>query len=496
MWTLRASLVLAAYAAVGSAECQFKAWVRAEDLAPSTVSQGELKIQLTEPCDLRVTAIGVRLRFDKALVTAVYPGFKNSASNNPEFQMGDVRAVWSTSQILAATEVNEQLSQGIVLPFSVTSPSVNYPPAMDSRAMFHSPSLGKWKALGEPPVKAAHAHWAYSYLADLTFEDGSTQEVLAGYTNFRPNPEAPQESEMGPVTVTKTIRVDNARRGCSDAVSMGIALDIEVYFPHGTVVQSGDELNAIISFKNANLTSHWLSVTLLVQSIETMLDLEPSVADGESWESDSNSRLLAQSTPRLVDKNHLPLYYISREVWDLSRQDDISIPIRGVASSRFNTTYVQMRDALRILVFVKALKAPSWGVIKDEWEPEACDSDRMGNYQESFFIPITIHQSRAEHSAAVVHYLDNGGYVQSPVISTVPVVNFPTATPKTSSIVDPNMYDTPCPPEMHFLCWKGSMAMTKRYAGMLWQYRGMSGSRVNEVMVDGEAQTVLQAGEE
>ncbi|KAJ7491907.1 hypothetical protein FB451DRAFT_1388358 [Mycena latifolia] len=207
--------------------CGLRAWVRAEDLSPSRVSNGELRVQVKQAnCTTHIVSVALRLQLsefsevkymkDGALIpgissgnhSAVTPmvrwpaGIKHLMYEDDAFEKAKTdpavwavkaegRIAWTTEALLIKGSLN--FSQPIVTPFVVSSPAVNYPPATE-----------RYRWLLDRGKMARHSETAltYRYVAVVTFDDGRVVEVPAGYTNFVPA--AQVLSTNTPVTVNGT----------------------------------------------------------------------------------------------------------------------------------------------------------------------------------------------------------------------------------------------------------------------------------------------------
>ncbi|KAJ7269745.1 hypothetical protein C8J57DRAFT_320041 [Mycena rebaudengoi] len=201
-------------------DCTVLAWVRAEDLAPNRISHGELRIKVEQPqCAAKVASVALRLQLREfSEVKYLREGVVLPAIPLPDSQtipeigrvpwipiitsavnaMGDPslwvikaeeRQVWSTEAVLI--DDNPDFSHPIITPFIVASPAVNYPEVYDS-----------WGHVSPQEIPGhSDSELGYLYVALVTFTDGRTAEVPAGYTTFQPSAlTVPGRSTQAPFT--------------------------------------------------------------------------------------------------------------------------------------------------------------------------------------------------------------------------------------------------------------------------------------------------------
>ncbi|KAJ7269739.1 hypothetical protein C8J57DRAFT_1227447 [Mycena rebaudengoi] len=217
-------------------ECTVVAWVRAEDLAPNRISHGELRIKVQQPqCATKVAsvALGLQLREfsevkylrEGAVLPAIpltdnrtisddsadwlaavdaYSYQHANAVRDPNLWVikAEERQAWATEAVLI--DNNPDFSHPIITPFIVASPAVNYPEVDGSYTT-------KWS---EQLSRHSVSDLGYLYVALVTFSDGRTVDVPAGYTTFQPA--APTRSTQAPFTwnVTFTeVRMESPYHG-------------------------------------------------------------------------------------------------------------------------------------------------------------------------------------------------------------------------------------------------------------------------------------------
>nr|GAT46186.1 predicted protein [Mycena chlorophos] len=217
-----------------STDCRVRAWVRAEDLAPSTTSHGDLRIKVSGPlhdCSTQVASVDLRLALDEFAEVKYQRGTLpkitkaenqtrpsddldmfgswmsndepeilydysayDAAMHDPEIWgiKAETRRAWTTETTLFGSGLN--FSDPLVTSFVVVSPAVNYPPAfINFRSNYH----------GQSPIRRhADMSIAYIYTAVVTFTDGRIVDVPAGRTNFRTAFERP-----APATIQEPVQM-------------------------------------------------------------------------------------------------------------------------------------------------------------------------------------------------------------------------------------------------------------------------------------------------
>ncbi|KAJ6527268.1 hypothetical protein DFH09DRAFT_164284 [Mycena vulgaris] len=188
--------------------CQVRAWVRAQDLSPDNTSHGELRIKVPRAeCAHQVASVALRLQLDEfgefkfLKAGVVLPDVQQAANQSQpagyedwvgssvmyDYQVRDdamsdpalwtigaeERRAWTTEATLL--DSNPDFSQPVVTPFTVAVPAVNYPP-----------SLNKYRHLDGLVSRHSFSDLSYRYIAVVTFTDGRTVDVPAGYTTFIP----------------------------------------------------------------------------------------------------------------------------------------------------------------------------------------------------------------------------------------------------------------------------------------------------------------------
>ncbi|KAJ7136543.1 hypothetical protein C8R43DRAFT_1203261 [Mycena crocata] len=268
--------------------CTIRASVRAEDLAPSHISHGKLRVKMKEAhCTSQIASVALRLQlseFGKVKHLrhgAVLPSirraenahspenFSDSNAKDTRYDYGpyderpgfvvakaEERTAWSTEVILLADNPGSRIfyhgrifhklpidfSEPRVTPFLISSPAVNYPPSADN----HRDVVGS-RAIR----RHGYSEVGYIYTAIINLSDGRTVEVPAGHTNFVPTspPPPPQtpfswnmtfaEHEPGREQLPSR-QLDDLRR-CPPEESRSV-FTAEVTLEQGNVVQGGSIL--------------------------------------------------------------------------------------------------------------------------------------------------------------------------------------------------------------------------------------------------------------
>ncbi|KAJ6530010.1 hypothetical protein DFH09DRAFT_1370814 [Mycena vulgaris] len=287
----------ASYSTEATAEelCVVQAWVRAEDLSPDHISHGELRVKVKQPhCVTQVASVALRLQLDefgevKFLKTgAVIPEIRgadnesvsadyanwfgtadavydyepyDSATSDPDLWtiMAEERTAWSTEALLISN--NPNFSQPIVTPFIVASPTVNYPPVAHQRIISRNQI--------SPIERHGRSKLGYHYTAVVTFIDGRTVEVDAGYTTFVPTSAHPA---LTPMAWNMTFSTRNKHFA---------ELELERCLPHeqrstftaeitledGNVVQRGQVLKGRVTVHASNGSTMMSRISVTSESV-------------------------------------------------------------------------------------------------------------------------------------------------------------------------------------------------------------------------------------
>ncbi|KAK7025123.1 hypothetical protein R3P38DRAFT_3194049 [Favolaschia claudopus] len=190
--------------------CTVRVWVRAEDLSPNHVSRGELRIKAPQKeCAQQIASVALRLQLDEfgefkhlkegAVLPEVLPSNESASTeytswmgddvvynyqahddglSDPELWtiMAEERRAWTTEAILLQ---DPDLSEPIITPFTVAVPAVDYPAVVEK---YRGHVLA-----GRPFAQHSFSDLSYRYIAIITFSDGHTENILAGYTAFIPS---------------------------------------------------------------------------------------------------------------------------------------------------------------------------------------------------------------------------------------------------------------------------------------------------------------------
>ncbi|KZV86058.1 hypothetical protein EXIGLDRAFT_841067 [Exidia glandulosa HHB12029] len=233
--------------------CTVKAWVRAEDMKPNAVSHGELKVKVVQPCTDQVESVSIRLRLDEMSELSI---MANTTSDGDfwDFSGATPSQEWTTTKHKrSAFRVEKTLSadgslksenwaEGVVFPFTVVSPNVNYPPAIFPLMFNGYNTESQRSSVGR----------LYRYIASvkLVTESGQsrTAEAPAGFSAFRPIEHAHKTTEDLPfqtsITAVETNRRWNIRceedseseanSTCAD--TSPATLGLTVTLPEGTTL--------------------------------------------------------------------------------------------------------------------------------------------------------------------------------------------------------------------------------------------------------------------
>ncbi|KZP18451.1 hypothetical protein FIBSPDRAFT_591811 [Athelia psychrophila] len=218
--------------------CTVQAWVRAEDLTPSSILNGDLRIKVDPSCAEDIVSVGLQLRLDEyaevkfpkaGVVMPTTPvrgnvsedetymwrpfgmrddlegsdtemGRYRTALRDPELWevYGEERTAWKSAVTLHEGSID--YARPLVLPFAVATSHVQFPPGHENSFRLFSNQ--------NSPEPAAGAKDGYRYTALVTFSDGRLEEVPAGYTTFHP------VRRSAPVNQMLFTNVTFSRDGC------------------------------------------------------------------------------------------------------------------------------------------------------------------------------------------------------------------------------------------------------------------------------------------
>ncbi|KZW00772.1 hypothetical protein EXIGLDRAFT_694749 [Exidia glandulosa HHB12029] len=251
--------------------CSLRAWVRAQDLTSDSISYGELRVKLLQPCmaqDVDLQHIGLELRLDEFVEVArmvspeialdvppwqwLQPGKSQHSDwttwkrNVTTFKTESVLHTFSSS----SSDVQQMLTpEGLVLPFSVLLPPDAAFPAGVFPLTFHAHS--------DDDRSQTMLGRAYRYVAFITHRNGTREGSSAGYTSFVPSP--PPVPSPSSVTEAEEVTViaravrrrldDDEEDLCARTeAELHDDLPVRVVFPRGRDVYQGQELLVELSF--------------------------------------------------------------------------------------------------------------------------------------------------------------------------------------------------------------------------------------------------------
>ncbi|KAJ6452262.1 hypothetical protein C8R45DRAFT_1041062 [Mycena sanguinolenta] len=293
----------------GSSDCTVLAWVRAEDLAPSYVSHGELRIKVVQAhCAEKIASVALRLQLDEfgevkhlrqgAVIPEIqkannqtlpndllslgfwsasdlanevvydYSAYDNAMSDPALWVVhAEQRKGWSTEFTLF--ENNHNFSRPLVKPFIVASPAVNFPPSSKSYRPGNTLNLYQ---------RHVYDDLEYHYIAVVNFTDGRTVNLRAGYTTFSPTFPKPSAT----TTPFKWTGTFEEKEGCSkglpqtrktldeclpgDLRSVFVA---EVTLDDGNIIQRGRPLKGRVSVRATNGSTKMSDISVSLMSTKT-----------------------------------------------------------------------------------------------------------------------------------------------------------------------------------------------------------------------------------
>ncbi|KAI9568044.1 hypothetical protein HD554DRAFT_2039147 [Boletus coccyginus] len=212
-----------------SPECSPQAWVRAPDLAPGTIIQGDARLKLTAgSTTVESASLGLHFK-ERSFVKAsrsieatkrpkkekTVVNIFNSERASPfspwvhpvldalncsaDLAFGDIvkskdlwlvreeeRIVFELTQAIDMGETHFGSVHDIARHFAILVPSTNFPPALD----YPHSHVG----LRDSEEEFVNVETMYEYFVRVTFTNGTTAEIPAGFTTFHPLYEPPSSS--------------------------------------------------------------------------------------------------------------------------------------------------------------------------------------------------------------------------------------------------------------------------------------------------------------
>ncbi|KAF8512479.1 hypothetical protein JB92DRAFT_271314 [Gautieria morchelliformis] len=281
-------------------DCRVRAWVRAPDLEPGQVLQGDVKIKLDGACS-DVSSYGIGLRFmERSWVKArregvVLPEPPTANGSSPTstslndsifepLKLGNA-AFWSGSERGVEPSAWKAYQDGLRNPELWLARE-------EERIGFESRHILRKGPLGE--TNTADAEHIYAYFVDVTFANGTRHEVPAGYTSFRAVlPVEQTETETFRTIATPPSKCKKGH-SCPDITEEDPAQGqyaLEVIFSNGRHVVRGSSNNVTIIAHQMGPGNHHL---LNLQSLDVRLQHNLSwaamfAADNETAKSILNS---------------------------------------------------------------------------------------------------------------------------------------------------------------------------------------------------------------
>ncbi|KIJ63017.1 hypothetical protein HYDPIDRAFT_113523 [Hydnomerulius pinastri MD-312] len=246
--------------------CRVRAWVRAPDLVPGEIIEGDARIKLDGDCpEVESYALGLRLKEASRSRTRISPetspgqGGWSFADQQP-MPLGEVwdwhnevRLAFEAKVPLAAREPNGHGSRGSIQEFALLVPYTNYPPGVNSHSSI------------EPHKEnSVRTESFYEYFAEIHWANGTRQEVLAGITAFQPLIPAETSGENTVKITFKESRQFSVEPFPDDPLRSTYTADIQ--FADISQVVQGSKVNASVTiFRTGynNRTDEPLCVNLI-----------------------------------------------------------------------------------------------------------------------------------------------------------------------------------------------------------------------------------------
>ncbi|KIM76917.1 hypothetical protein PILCRDRAFT_825922 [Piloderma croceum F 1598] len=234
-----------------NSSCNVKAWVRAEDLSPNAIVNGDLRIKVDQVCTDEVASVSLELRLNEfsevkylkegaTLPTPPNCGRMFGAFGDDHdryYESLRDRALWvvkAEERIAfksAVTLIKKSFDypQPVIVPFAVAVPNVNYPPA-SKRLLVRQQWMGN------------RQHASLPLYRSYCLKSGHKVEISAGYTTFDPVHDAPLPTRALSTNVT----FEEETRGSRDHFEKCTAdtektiFGAQVTLEGGNVVRTGD----------------------------------------------------------------------------------------------------------------------------------------------------------------------------------------------------------------------------------------------------------------
>lgn len=422
--------------------CTPLAYVRAQDLRPTSVARGELRILVPKGCKETLNQVELRLALEEYEHVQLpdsrwkMPWDYLRSQGPPATYETTTHTAWTTQCMLAS---NLKGTNEVIRPFSVAIPNTNYP-AATARQVYSTHDNDSHSSLQA---------WAlYRYVAVVSLSNGKTYEITAGFTSFQHivSSDGDTTSETIPVTAVPTkdpagdfpmeapswLPIPGPKR--RPGISPDASADLEVHFPKGRALIDGDELPIRVRIvKHVHIADN---ISPFEQSIFMGIHLSSSfIPARDGYERSHMSPHLRASVSPTTSYSTAPQpgtgvailsIPLSGEWVDIPR---LRAPENSAAS--FDQTFGRVEGTLMV-----GLQPAMWCDADDGWSVRACNVDPSGRGLEAY-VPVRMltKPSGAKASAPPpVHYL-------APEATAAPVLlpgwreaydgEFPTAEPHT-----------------------------------------------------------------
>ncbi|EGO03425.1 hypothetical protein SERLA73DRAFT_158078 [Serpula lacrymans var. lacrymans S7.3] len=250
------------------ADCRARPWVRAPDLTPGHVLQGDVKVRLDGLCpDVEKLVLGLRFK-ERAFLRVLQPGMQRprpvsecpfsgplrgvlcpdiGVVNDTELEIWEDRllndTVWTIyEEERIAFEVKHVLKQPqysdagqiseLIQEFGLLIPNTNYPPGLDYINSF---------SVGGDGNDVVDVQSIYEYFTEVHFGNGTVQEIQAGFTSFIPAyPSVDGASEVVNTTAKKSKSPLYGDQNGNDPMRSNFTVEVTLP-PKRTFVQGFDQ---------------------------------------------------------------------------------------------------------------------------------------------------------------------------------------------------------------------------------------------------------------
>ncbi|KAH7106567.1 hypothetical protein BKA62DRAFT_687531 [Auriculariales sp. MPI-PUGE-AT-0066] len=397
-------------------QCQLRAWVRAQDLAPNAVSLGEVRARLLQPCAHNISSITLQLRLQEHLYD------ERPLEGKMRSRTRTTREAWSSH-------------------LAVISSNTNYLPSYNGAALQSIPrDYGASYAITP--------RYTYSVVANLT--DGTSRSAEAGYTTFNPcQHDVASQTADEVVTTTAKFMPRTYELDIEDyppdpnVVPRGGSVEVLVKFPNGSTVEQGGKLDFEVSLGNTtdlqmpaaeivvepylrsglHIFDQAAATLFTYDQVDARRELRSSIRPpfprrrlGESLPSQWTLRVAQASDVGAVPDE----YTASRFTMLVDDVFPAYFPGYWGASSAFLRLWLQLGpENIGKMSTITGNYQATFEDAEDGWEIKQSRKNPPSRRDILVFeakVPITVVHRRCSGTTVPVHYLENAGENAAPVL--------------------------------------------------------------------------------